>query len=69
MVVQAIAHLVVGDVFGRFGHPMQYLHAIAARSGGDHMKNFPGAAVTADFHAGQVAYFAVQRAGIASGGA
>ncbi|MNO81973.1 hypothetical protein D3C76_732320 [compost metagenome] len=67
MVVEAVAHLVIGDVLGWFGHPMQHLHAIAACAGGDYVQDFPRATVTTDFHAGQVAYIADQRAGIGSG--
>ncbi|MNF87510.1 hypothetical protein D3C84_699780 [compost metagenome] len=67
MVVEAVAHLIVGDVLRRIGNPMQHLHAIAAGAGIDHVKDFPGATMTADFHAGQVPHLAVQCAGIGSG--
>ncbi|MNV66152.1 hypothetical protein D3C71_1588920 [compost metagenome] len=64
MITKAVAHLVVEDVFGWFGNPMQHLHAIAAGAGIDHVEDFTGAAMAADFHAGQVTHFTDQRPGV-----
>ncbi|MNC79882.1 hypothetical protein D3C87_1308810 [compost metagenome] len=64
MVIEAVTHLIVGDALRLSGDPMQHLHAIAAGAGGDHVKDFPRATVTADLHAGQVAYFADQCASV-----
>ncbi|MNG33510.1 hypothetical protein D3C84_1197810 [compost metagenome] len=64
VVNEAVTHLVIGNVLGWFGHPVQHLHAIAACTGVDHMKDFPSAAVVADLHAGQVPHFADQGTGV-----
>ncbi|MNM88327.1 hypothetical protein D3C81_1005400 [compost metagenome] len=64
VVIEAVTHLVVGNVIRWIGNPMQHLHAVATGAGIGHVEDFTGAAMTADLHAGQVAYFADQRPGV-----
>ncbi|MNT33293.1 hypothetical protein D3C72_1692150 [compost metagenome] len=64
VVIEAVSHLVVGDVLGWFGNPVQHLHTVTASTGGDRMNDFPGAAMTAYFHAGQVPHLADQCASV-----
>ncbi|MNN86224.1 hypothetical protein D3C81_2036120 [compost metagenome] len=64
MVIEVVTHLVVGNVFRFFGEPMQHLHAVTASAGCDHVENFTGAAMAADFQTWQVAHLADQRARI-----